>query len=701
MPETYESRASSGSARVRSASVTQAFNSETSVAVERYGVAKPTGLALTLYHNGALVESESYNFGVDEETGGRDLIHGVYVGARNAAADLGQYQGTQPGFLAKPSYDADLGDAYPSATATDGPGVGTEQRARTALAAAGYSLVVYDGPGIWRKEPEDDTGDIDTLSFLQSTLLATGARYWIEASTVYIDGRSIPVSFSLPSGDEHLITAHTWADELALESPVDPEDPALPEPTPEELELPPEPVADDYLSQCPDYTGTPPGYVPPEPTPEEPLSGTYEYVMEAGIGLDRTRVTRKNTYSAGSLQRTEATEEGVISTPAGNQFKLRLKAVTAIIYHPDCPSAILQQRDSTYIAPEMSAIYKTQIDPNTGQVGTATRTDVEQAEDLYNALLSKTNGDGLYLQNERVENFEYHLEGWLKRSIEVNRELNVLSYRAPQTPVENLQLDISYNTRTRSVVFEPQMGGQWATYTLERQTENVVVYETSAGSSGAPDTAAPATVQRVSRSTPRVEGGNQAPPQMNCPPPAPEEPETGYFWDFGDGTSRNSGSYENHEYAAEGVYNVSVTYTFLDGRTLNGSAVAATPETGQPSTGSSGGLIIEVFPQVGRRFGFRASRVISCTEQKQEEFDRDHDEWEEEKVEAIERYRSERVNILNVSKRAHTVTFGVIRPNLKLNDSYGGGLIAAVSHSYSDGGQTIQAGTTLTIWERI
>lgn len=687
----YEASATTPAGRVKSASVSLAFGQAAQVSADVYGTVEPSSLTLSLLKDGVQDGSETYPL-TGDGSGGYDLRSGEYRGAQGPVADFGRYQSADSSVLAKPSYDADLGDAYPSATATTGTGGSTEARARTALSAAGFSLVLFNGPGIYRGEPETDSGDVETLSFLQSTLLATGARWWVEGTTFYIDGRGVSAFFGVPSSDNDILTGYSYREETSLpgyEPGVDPD----PEPTDEELEgLPPEPIVDDYLSQCPDYIGTPPGYVPPEPTPEDVLSGVYEYVMEAGEGDDKTRVTRKNTYSAGILQSTEASEMGVISVPTGKEFRLRLKTTTTFIYHPDCPQAIVQQRDSTYVAPELSNI-----------PGSATAPEVEQAADLYNALLAKANGDGLYLQSERVETLEYHLEGWLKRTLEVNRELNVLEYRAPATPTGQITLNLSYNTRTRSVVYEPQPQGQWATYTLERQTENVVVYETSAGSGGEPDTSAPATVQRVSRSTPSVQGGDQAPPQMNCPDPEPK-PDTGYFWDFGDGTTVQSGPNEKHTYAADGIYNVSVILTKPGGVTFDASGTAATGATGQPSSGSTGALNLQVVIGAGvdsRRFFFYTNRTLSCVEEKQEEFDKDHADWEADKAEKLELYKSTRVNPENISKRVHNLSFGVLRLELKPGGAYGGGLLASVSHGYEDDGKNITPGTQISVWQRI
>ena len=548
-------------ARVRSVSVSESFGAERQVEATFFGDAAPGSVTLETLQDGVSAGTQTYDLAGGEEQGGFDLQTGPYRGRNSLAAELGRFKNANTFFTAKPAFDAELGDAYPSG-AISTPGSSTESRARDALTTAGYNLVVYDGPGIYRGEPEQDTGDVDTLSFLQSTLLATGARYWITEDTVYIDGRALPAGFALPSSDAHLITAYSWRDEFALDG-YDPATEPEPTPTDEELELPPEPDAEDYKSQCPDYSGQPPGYEPPEVTPEDG-DGTFTYTMTAGTGDDLTRVTRTNTYDTGRLVRAEATEEGVINTPNGKVFALKTKNVTTARYHPLCPQAMVQQLDQTFVAPELTDLS-----------GETSPTQIEQAEDLYNALLGKTNGDGLYLQSERVETFDYHLEGWLQKSLEVNRELSVLSYRAPATPSDDLTLNLSYNTRTRSLLWEPLPNGQWVSYTLERQTENVVVYETSPGSGGQPDTSAPATVQRVSRTTPSVQGGDQAPPQMNCPEPDPK-PDKGYFWDFGDGSTKQGGPNEVHTYENDGVYSVSVIFTDAVGATYDASGTAAT-----------------------------------------------------------------------------------------------------------------------------
>ena len=557
----YEARATSPQGRVKAVSVSESYGSQRTVEATLFGSAAPSSVTLRALVDGVETDALSYALNGGEESGGYDLQTGPYAGRSSLQADLGRYQSVNTAYTVRPSYDSELADAYPS-VAVPGNSSSTEERARAALSSAGYGLVVYDGPGIYRGEPESDTGDVETLALLQSTLLATGARYWITEDTVYIDGRALPTGFALPSADAHLRTGYTWRDEFALEGyepGVDPE----PTPTDEELELEPEPDVEDYLSQCPDYSGQPPGYEPPEPDPESG-DGTFTYVMSAGEGDDRTRVTRTNVLGGGRLARAEATEEGFVNTPGGKVFQLKTKTVTTAKYHPLCPQAIIEQRDQTFVAPELSDLE-----------GVGNAPEIEQAVDLYNALLDKANADGLYLQNERVETFSYHLEGWLQKSLEVNRELGVLSYRAPATPSEQITLDLSYNTRTRSLLWEPQPNGQWVSYTLERQTENVVVYETSPGSGGKPDTSAPATVQRVSRSTPSVQGGDQAPPQMNCPEPDPK-PTRATFGTLATARTKQGGPNEMHTYGADGVYNVSVTFTDAGGATYDASGTAAT-----------------------------------------------------------------------------------------------------------------------------
>ena len=128
------------------------------------------------------------------------------------------------------------------------------------------------------------------------------------------------------------------------------------------------------------------------------------------------------------------------------------------------------------------------------------------------------------------------------------------------------------------------------------------------------------------------------------------------------------------------------------------------PGTGQPSSGSSGVLNLEVIAAPGlnnTRFYFYTSRTISCEQQKQEEFDEDKAAWDEDKAEALELYKSRRVNVENVSKRVHNISFGVLRLDIALNSVYGGGVVSSLSHNYGDNGQGGVGTTEITVWERL
>jgi hypothetical protein len=364
MAEVYETRVSAGSNRVRSASVSQNFGGEASVAVEVYGTASPgSQVAWELHKNGAVIDSKTFDVPDPAPTGGLDIRMGEYRGLQSQPGDLGSFSQTPPEFLVRPGHDSSLNDAYTSAVAfvPTGP-VDTEQKAREALSAAGYSLVINDGPGAWRGQPPESFAfeDVGILEYLQATLLKTGARYWIEGVTVYIDGSAAPSSFSLPQGDQHLITGYSYSEDY----------PTALEPTPE-----PEPNREDYFSNCPEYRQKIDNYEPPPKTPETVPQGEFVYVGEAGEGYDYTIITRKNTYNRHLLS-TEVREQGYVDTPSGKVFAEKAVTTTRFTYHSKCPDALTGVTEETYIAPDLSDLPQGDV-------------EVADAEQIWNALVNQ------------------------------------------------------------------------------------------------------------------------------------------------------------------------------------------------------------------------------------------------------------------------------------------------------------------------
>lgn len=680
----------SGQTRVKSFSFDESFNQEAQTSVEHYGEVTPFDARLQLYQNDTLI-LELLRILSGPTTGGISPTLGRYTGRGNVSKFLGHVVVRPVPVGHRFRRDSSLEDAYGLFPPSSAPAGSSEDMARTALAKEGISLVVHDGPGIWRGAPPAVTEyqHTDTMSFLQSTLLATGARWWLDHDTLYIDGNHVARHFGLPLTDYHLITDYTYVDDIPPEEI--PEAPATPEeelpPEDPVVELPEEPVEEDYLSRCPDYSGNPPEWVPPEPREEPLANGRVSTIMHGGSKGDPVTVTRSALYSKGILLETETTEEGMVDTPSGKVFKLKARSLTRISPHPLCPQAILQQTDKTFVVPELT---------------TAGNTQPELALELYNALLAKTNEvTGLYLQSSRQEDFYYHAEGWLRKSIETNRELNALQYRPIGNTDFDIDIDLSYSTRVKTVVNEPLGRGLWAKYTLERQSENTVVYEVFPGSEGDADTSTPATVQRTSRSTPTVDIDTSSPGQLNCPAPEAPKPGVGYFWTFGDGTERQSDSTTFHTYNNPGVYSVSVLLTKSTGVTYDASGSIDTIQGTEE--GSDGILKLDIRSSPGPTslgYYFDASRrVIGCLEEEQENFQEDHDEWEEEVAEIIEEAISVQAN--QYPKRVHTITFGMARPNFRINQLYGNGLIAGVSHSYSDDGESVTSSTTLQVWQRL
>lgn len=488
----YEPRATTPAGRVKSASVSSAFNQAPQISAEVYGTVEPSSLTLSQLKDGVGDGSETYPL-TGDGSGGYDLQSAEYRGAASPEPDYGVKSGATGGLENVPNgVGATLDDFYASVTLSDPqPTQSTEQQARTALTAAGYSLVVLDGPGVWREKPGGVSAafeETSTLSYLQSTLLKTGARYWIDGSTFYIDGSAAPVTFGLPAADLPILTAYSFQDESVT---VDDPAPGTP------------PDREDYLSQCPDYV-PPVGYVQPERTPETIRQGVFTYPSSAGTGDERVEYLRTNYYN-NRLYKTQLIERGNVNTPSGVVFKERSRSVTTFDHHPMCREAIVKEVTTTYAAPNMN---------NAGSA-----TEIEAAAATWTAL----GGNDMYLSSESVKEIVYHSSGYLKQETETIRELDVLSLR--DTADGPVDFELVYNTRTRQVINEPNSGGRWVQYTNERQTENVVVYDKSE-----PDpvsrgiTAEPARVQRNSRSTARAEESDGAPAQLSCSPPEPDDP---------------------------------------------------------------------------------------------------------------------------------------------------------------------------------
>ena len=585
MPE-FETRATSAAGRVRSATVSQNFGQETSLQVDVYGTNVPGNLTLALWVDGAEQTSKAYALNEPVETGGYDLRYGPYTGSSNTPRDLGLYKAASSG-VENVNYGtgATLDDFFAGISYDPNPQINPETEARDALAANGYSLVIVDGPGIWRAPPEGDTssfGDTSIAEFLQATLLNTGARWWLEGTVLTIDGSAAPYGFALPEADKHLITSYSYADEY----------PEVTEPTPDEA-----PDREDYLSQCPDYE-PPPGYEKPEKTPETIMQGVFRYPSQVGTGDERVEYERVNYYN-GRLYKSELLERGNVNTPSGVIFKERTRTVTEFTHHPMCKEAVIKEVSTTYAAPDMSSA--------------GTGTDVEEAEATWLAL----GGDAMYLASESVKDTVYHSSGYLKEETETIRELEVLSLRG-DPPV----IDLVYNTRTRQTINEPNAFGRWCSYVNERQTENVVVYETAEPDENGVSSSSPARVQRNSRTTSRVEQSDGAPAQLTCSPPEPDDPD-------------------------------------------------APPDT------------------------------APCEDKQEYEYQKALAEWQRKETLKTDEYQSRLTNLANQPKRVHSITLGVPRPDIALNQLYGNGLVASVSVTYADDGSQVQAGTSLTVHERL
>ena len=489
----YETRVSSPTGRVRTASVTQAFNQETALSLETLGDAVPDTFTLSLYKNGVQQSSDNYTLHDPLERGGWDVRLKAYTGASSQPQDLGQHSPPYAGLENVPmGTDATLDDWFDNISTFDPNPADSETQARDALATAGITLVVIDGPGIWRQKPEGDTmafEDTSSMDYLQATLLKTGARWWLTGNVLTIDGSAAPNTFARPPEDEHIITAHTHNNEVPTVEEPDPEEP---------------PDREDYLSQCPDYE-PPPGYEPPPKTPETLMQGVFRYPSKVGSGDEEVEYERVNTYN-GRLIRTELIETGTINTPTGKVRGVRARSVTTFRHHPMCKEAVVEEVTQTFAAPDMSEA--------------GANTDVEEAEATWLAL----GGAEMYLASESLKETIYHSSGYLKEEAETVRELELLSLREGEDgPVD---FELVYNTRTRYILNEPNANGRWVQFTTERQTESVVVY---AKEDPDPDTgkipAAPARVQRTSRSTSRAEPSDAAPAQLNCSPPEPEDPD--------------------------------------------------------------------------------------------------------------------------------------------------------------------------------
>lgn len=488
-----EYRCTSPQGRVRSASVSSAFGEQPSISLEVYGTTPPQSFTLELLQDGILLVSKNYVLNDPSETGGYDIRVGEYRGGTARPRDLGQHSPPYAGLENVPMGSSATLDDFFGAVSTTNPNADPpETQARDALAGAGIALVVIDGPGVWREPPEGDSmafEDTSAEEYLGSTLLKTGARWWLDGDTLTIDGSAAPATFALPASDLNLITGYSYADET----------PDLEPPSPD-----PAPRREDYLSTCPEYE-PPPGEEPVERSPETIMQGVFRYRGEVGEGDERFEYERVNIYY-GRLEQSELIERGFINTPAGRVFGVRSRVLSKYQYHPMCKEAVVKETNQTFAAPDMSEA--------------GTNTDVEEAEATWLAL----GGAEMYLASESIKEIVYHSSGYLKEETETTRELELLSLKeGDDGPVD---FEIVYNTRTRQILNEPNAGGRWVQYTTERQTENVVVY---AKEDPDPETgkvpAAPARVQRASRTTSRAEPSDAAPAQLTCSPPDPEDPD--------------------------------------------------------------------------------------------------------------------------------------------------------------------------------
>ena len=232
------------------------------------------------------------------------------------------------------------------------------------------------------------------------------------------------------------------------------------------------------------------------------MQGVFRYTSEVGDGDERVEYERINTYN-GQLLKTELIERGNVNTPSGKVFKERTRTVTEFKHHPMCREAVVQETTRTHVAPDSN------------DAGSAT--EVEEGYAMWRAL----GGNEMYLASESIKDTLYHASGYLKSETETIRELDVLRLEGG----DRVFLDRVYNTRTRTVLNEPNAGGRWVQYTTERQTENIVVYEASEPNENGVSEAVAIRVQRTSRATSRAEPSDAAPAQLNCSPPEPEDPD--------------------------------------------------------------------------------------------------------------------------------------------------------------------------------